>query len=163
MPTVRRSPGLLIVPGWRVLRLLRLAERAERSRFSLGRPLGSYLRYRLAKTWGVFVHPSATVGEVLFAHPASVVIGAGVVLEDDVIVYQNTTFGALHVGATGYPMVGRGATVYAGASIIGPVVVGRDAVVGAHSLVLDSVPEGATVAGTPARPSRDPSRTRADG
>ncbi|MBK7324211.1 MAG: hypothetical protein IPI82_17715 [Candidatus Microthrix sp.] len=73
------------------------------------------------------------------------------VLEDGVTIYQNTTFGARNMEEPGYPTVCRGATVYAGASIVGKVTVGRNAVVGAHSVVAMDVPAGSTVVGAPAR------------
>ncbi len=141
----------LAVPRARVMRLLRVAVRMEAISGPIGWRIGAFCRYRLARTWGIFIHPSAIVGRVHFAHPTSIVIGEGVVLEDGVTIYQNTTFGARSVKEPGYPTVRRGATVYAGASIVGKVTIGRNAVVGAHSVVARDVPAGSTVVGAPAR------------
>ena len=135
----------LAVPRARVMWLLRVAVRVEAFRGPIGWRIGAFCR-----AWGVFIHPSATVGRVHFAHPTSIVIGQGVILEDGVTIYQNTTFGALSVGQYGYPIVRQGATVYAGASIVGKVAIGNNAVVGAHSVVTKDVPAGSTVVGAPA-------------
>lgn len=97
------------------------------------------------------MHPSAKVGNVHFAHPTSVVIGAGVVIEDDVMIWQNVTLGAIDVGSGGYPVVRRGAKLFASSTALGRIEIGADAVIGAHSLVLDDVPAGATAVGQPAR------------
>ncbi len=140
----------LAVPRVRVIRLLRTAVWVEAFRGPVGWRIGAFCRYRLARTWGVFIHPSATVGQVTFAHPTSIVIGEGVVLEDGVTIYQNTTFGARNMEEPGYPTVRQGATIYAGASIVGKVTIGRNAVVGAHSIVAMDVPAGSTVVGAPA-------------
>lgn len=137
-------------PSDAVARSIRRAQWFER-KGSMGRRAGHVTRFRLARTWGVFVHQSASVGAIRFAHPSSVVIGAGVVVEDEVMIWQNVTLGALDVGETDYPVIRRGAKLFAGSSVLGAVEVGEGAVVGAHSLVLSDVPAGATVVGQPAR------------
>ena len=50
-----------------------------------------------------------------------------------------------------YPRVERGATLYAGAKVIGDVRIGRRAVIGANSVVLDAIPDDAVAVGCPAR------------
>lgn len=142
--------GELISPSTVVRRRIDLAQRMERSGSATGRRLGLLVRYRLARSWGVFVHHSARVGDVRFAHPASVVIGAGVVVEDGVTIFQNVTLGAVSDGSARYPVIRRNATLYAGSTVIGGIEVGEGAIVGAHSLVLHDVAPGATVVGAPA-------------
>ena len=151
-----RAFGPMLLPSYRVGRLLRWSRRLNLSNRPLSGLLGGIVRYRLAKVWGVFVHPSADVGDVLITHPVGVVIGSGSVVADGCILYQNVTLGAIDRVAGGYPKLEEGVTVFAGASILGDVVVGENAVVGAHSLVLNDVPAGATVAGAPARIVSEP-------
>jgi serine acetyltransferase len=50
-----------------------------------------------------------------------------------------------------HPKVRDGVLLCAGAKVLGNVEIGRDAKVGAGSVVLQDVPPGATVAGVPAR------------
>lgn len=103
---------------------------------------------------GSEISPRAVLGRgVHFPHPVGIVIGAGGVVEDDVWIFQQVTIGS-H-GRRGedkrYPLVCRGVRIYAGAKVIGGVRIGNGAMVGANSVVLQDVPDGATVAGVPAR------------
>lgn len=142
--------GKWLSPRDRVLRSIHRAQRLEAAGRRWGTWAGIFIRYRLARTWGVYVHSNATVGEVWFAHPTSVVIGAGVVIEDGVTIYQNVTLGAETQNGS-YPVVRTRSTLFAGATVIGGVTIGPDAIVGAHSVVLGDVAPGTTVVGAPAR------------
>lgn len=71
-------------------------------------------------------------------------IGAGVTLS------PFTTIGRV-AGKAGGPILEGLVTVGTGAKILGPVTVGRGAVIGANAVVLDDVPEGAVAVGVPAR------------
>lgn len=140
-------------PEHRAIRELRRAERAERLPIPGAQHLGAYLRLRLARNWGVHVHPKAKVGaRVRFPHPVGIVIGAGCTVEDDVTIGQHVTIGAKSAEDRSHPIVRRGARIYGGSMIIGAIEVGEGAVVGAGSLVLHDVAPGAVVAGSPARP-----------
>lgn len=90
---------------------------------------------------------------VHFPHPVGIIIGAGVVVEDDVFIFQQVTLGshARRGEDKGYPVICRGARLYAGAKVLGAIRVGQDAVVGANAVVLTDVPDGATAVGVPAR------------
>lgn len=90
----------------------------------------------------------------------------GVVLEDEVFVGHNVTFindlyprstnteGRLQTEADWKcvpTLVQRGASIGSGATLLCGITVGRGAVIGAGSVVTHDVPEGAVVAGNPAR------------
>lgn len=71
---------------------------------------------------------------------------------DDVVIRQNTTFGiARTTEPHDRPRIGNSVDIGAGAVIIGAVTVGDRAVIGANAVVLCDVPEGAVMAGVPAR------------
>ena len=116
-------------------------------RGAVGRYIAGWLNFRLARRWSCHIDPRATIGQVLFMHPSAVVIGAGVVVEDGVTIFQGVTLGGTRGG---FPVVRRGATIYGGASVLGPVEVGHHAVVGAGAVVLTDVPPYATAVGVPA-------------
>jgi serine O-acetyltransferase len=86
-------------------------------------------------------------------HPTGIVIGHGVTIEDDVTILQNVTLGHLGdgSGADAYPVIKSGSAIYAGAKIIGAVVVGPNAKIGANAVVLKDVPEGNAAIGVPAK------------
>jgi acetyltransferase-like isoleucine patch superfamily enzyme len=90
----------------------------------------------------------------------------GVIIEDGVFVGHNVSFindkfpravnadGSLQTEADWtlqYTTVKRGASIGTGATILGGITIGERATVGAGSVVTRDVPDGATVAGNPAR------------
>lgn len=89
-----------------------------------------------------------------FPHTQGTVIGANKI-GDNVTIYHNVTFGAreidLDYSILSRPSVGDNVIVGAGAKILGPVMIGNGARVGANAVVVEDVPPGATVVGIPAR------------
>ncbi|SEK65587.1 serine O-acetyltransferase EpsC [Nonomuraea pusilla] len=100
---------------------------------------------------GVEIHPGARIGRRLFIdHAIGVVIGETAVVGDDVTLYHRVTLGGrgFHADAKGavrHPVIGDRVVVGVGASVLGRVHVGDDAVIGAHAVVLTDVPPGARV------------------
>jgi serine O-acetyltransferase len=111
-----------------------------------------------ARFWtGIEIHPAATLGRrVVIDHGMGVVIGETAVVGDDCLIYHGVTLGGKNPGSrdavTGqrHPRIGNRVTIGALAVVLGPVSVGDDAVIGAHSVVLDTVPPGALAVGVPA-------------
>ena len=98
------------------------------------------------------IHPAARIGRRVFIdHGIGVVIGETCIIEDDVIIYQGVTLGgvSLTVGKR-HPTVRRGAVIGAGSKILGNIVIGEEAKVGANSVVVREVPDGSTAIGIPA-------------
>jgi serine O-acetyltransferase len=105
---------------------------------------------------GIEIHPSAEIGHALFIdHGAGVVIGETAVIGDDVTLYQGVTLGGtgFQIGKR-HPSVGDRVTIGSGAKLLGPIVVGDDAKVGANSVVITDVPPNSTVVGNPGHPVR---------
>lgn len=140
---------------WGVAFQLLLTYRLSR-RFACGKwavlcvPL-KWLQYTLS---GSEISPQAMLGRGLhLPHPSGIIIGAGVVVEDDAWIFQQVTIGSHGRSGAGmdYPTVGRGARIFSGAKVLGGIRVGAGALVGANSVVLGSVPDGGTAVGVPAR------------
>jgi serine O-acetyltransferase len=100
---------------------------------------------------GIDIHPGARIGERFFIdHGTGVVIGETCVIGDDVKIYQGVTLGARSFardeggriirGTKRHPDIDDAVTIYSGASILGPVRVGRGAVVGGSVWLTQSVP-----------------------
>ena len=120
----------------------------------IGRLVVVCCNYRISRSWGCYIHPTARLDRPIFPHPIGIVIGSGVVIESGVVIYQGVTIGARSIGETGYPLIRSDVTLYSGATVLGPVEIGRGAIVGAGSLVLSDVLAGQTVVGRPATPVR---------
>lgn len=88
-----------------------------------------------------------------------VFIGHGVTFINDRVPRATTAGGALQTDADWEcqrTLVKRGASIGSGATILGGVTIGENALVGAGSVVTKDIPPNTTVAGNPARPLRHP-------
>ncbi len=102
---------------------------------------------------GIEIHPGATIGERLFIdHGLGVVIGETAEVGDDVLLYQGVTLGGTgNQRGKRHPTLGNRVVVGTGASVLGSIRLGDDVKVGAGSVVVHSVADGATVVGIPGR------------
>lgn len=102
---------------------------------------------------GIEIHPGARIGQRLFIdHGAGVVIGETAEIGDDVLLYQGVTLGGTgNERGKRHPTVGNRVVIGTGAAVLGNIILGDDVKVGAGSVVVHSVPEGATVVGIPGR------------
>jgi len=109
---------------------------------------------------GIEIHPGAVIGRgFVIDHGAGVVIGETTIIGDNVTLYHDVTLGGVapsidsitQIGTKRHPTLSDGVIVGSGAQILGPIVVGEDARVGANAVVTSSVPPGVTAVGIPAR------------
>ena len=100
---------------------------------------------------GIEIHPGATIGRRFFIdHGMGVVIGETSEIGDDVMIYHGVTLGGRSLAKVKrHPTVEDGVTIGAGARILGPVVVGECAKIGANAVVVRDVPPNAVVVGVP--------------
>jgi len=98
------------------------------------------------------IHPAARIGRRVFIdHGFGVVIGETCIIEDDVVIYQGVTLGGVSLTeGKRHPTVRRGAVIGAGSKILGNIVIGEEAKIGANSVVVREVPDGSTAIGIPA-------------
>jgi len=102
---------------------------------------------------GIDIHPGATIGRRFFIdHGMGVVIGETTEIGDDVLLYQGVTLGGTSSKQEKrHPTLGRGVVVGAGAKVLGNITLGNYAKVGAGSVVVNDVPDHATVVGIPGK------------
>jgi len=103
---------------------------------------------------GIQLHPAAQIGRGLYMpHFSGIVIGEGVVIGDNCDIYQHATlgFGAVESEIGRYPHIGNRVLVLAGAVVTGGITVGNDAMIGANTVVTESIPNRAVVVGSPAK------------
>ncbi len=99
------------------------------------------------------IHPGATIGRRFFIdHGAGVVIGETAEIGDDVLLYQGVVLGGTTLEKKKrHPTVGNDVVIGTGAVALGPITIGDGARIGSGSVVVRSVPPGATVVGIPGR------------
>src|SRR5664280_1971990 len=118
-----------------------------------GGRLAARLLSQLARAiTGVEIHPGARIGRRFFIdHGMGVVIGETAEVGDDVLMYHGATLGGRSLARVKrHPTIGDRVTIGSGARVLGPIVVGSDASVGANAVVLHDVPDGHTAVGIPA-------------
>jgi serine O-acetyltransferase len=105
---------------------------------------------------GIDIHPGAQIGKRFFIdHGTGVVIGETSIIGENVKLYQGVTLGALSFpkdergrlirGRKRHPTLEDDVTVYAEATILGDITIGRGAVIGGNVWIRESVPPGAVV------------------
>ncbi len=102
---------------------------------------------------GIEIHPGAKLGRRVFIdHGSGVVIGETAEVGDDVLIYMGVVLGGTALEKVKrHPTIENDVVIGSGASVLGPITVGRGAKIGAGSVVIRPVPPGATVVGVPAK------------
>lgn len=102
---------------------------------------------------GIEIHPGARIGRRVFIdHGSGVVIGETTEIDDDVLLYQGVVLGGTSLGkGKRHPTVGTATVIGAGAIVLGAITIGPRARIGAGSVVVRDVPQGATVVGVPGK------------
>jgi serine O-acetyltransferase len=125
--------------------------------FRLGVPLLARMVSETAhSTTGIDIHPGARIGHSFFIdHGTGVVIGETAVIGRHVRLYQGVTLGARSFpldadgvpikGAPRHPIIEDDVVIYAGATILGRITVGRGAVIGGNVWLTRSVPAGSQI------------------
>ncbi|HJP41867.1 MAG TPA: serine O-acetyltransferase [Dehalococcoidia bacterium] len=100
---------------------------------------------------GIEIHPGASIGPRFFIdHGMGVVIGETTEIGENVVLYQGVTLGGTSTRRVKrHPTLEDGVVVGARAKVIGAVVIGEGAQIGAGSVVVTNVPPNATVVGIP--------------
>ena len=141
---------MLLYPGYKAVRAYRRAHWCYNHKmFFLARAISQHC----VKQTNIEIHPGAQIGRRFFIdHGTGVVIGETAIIGDDCTIYQGVTLGGTGKD-TGkrHPTLGNNVLVGAGAKVLGPFTVGRNAKIGAGSIVLKEVPPNATVVGIPGR------------
>ncbi len=155
-PAARGIGTLEILTGWAGVQAL-LAHRVAHALWEAEVPLAPRtIAYASRAITGVEIHPAAKIGSDFFIdHGSGVVIGETAEIGERVTLYQGVT-----MGGTGFargkrhPTLEDDVTVGSGAKLLGPVTVGRNAKVGANTVVIEDVPDHTTVVGNPGHPVR---------
>ena len=153
-PAARNFPEILIgYPGMTAIIHHRLAHVL----YGLGTRLVARLVAEIAHTrTGIDIHPGASIGSGFFIdHGTGVVIGETAIIGDNVRIYQAVTLGARHFptdedgqlrkGDARHPIVQDDVVIYAGATILGRITIGRGSTIGGNVWLTRDVPANSVV------------------
>ena len=151
-PAPRSRWEVLLYPGVLAVGLHRVAHWLFKGElFFLARLVNHISRMLTA----IDIHPGAEIGKNFFIDHGFVVIGETATIGDDVTIYQQVTLGGTNptngVAGKRHPTIQDGVIIGSGAQVLGPIIVGPSARIGANSVVTKDVPAGATMVGIPAR------------
>lgn len=159
-PAATNFPEVLLAyPGIRAVIAHRLAHLLYRS----GARLLARLLADIAHTrTGIDIHPGAQIGSGFFIdHGTGVVIGETTIIGENVRLYQAVTLGARHFpadetgsvikGAPRHPIIEDDVVIYAGATILGRITIGRGSSIGGNIWLTRSVPPGSQITQANAR------------
>ena len=159
-PAARNFPEILIgYPGMTAIIHHRLAHILHRLKASLIARLFAEIAH--ART-GIDIHPGASIGSGFFIdHGTGVVIGETAVIGDNVRIYQAVTLGArdfpsdddgkLIKGNARHPILEDDVVIYAGATVLGRITIGRGSTIGGNVWLTQDVPPKSIVTQATAR------------
>lgn len=144
---------VLSYPGVKAITIQRIAHELYLQNVPLIPRMMSEYAHRIT---GIDIHPGAKLGKGVFIdHGTGVVIGETAELGDDVKLYQGVTLGALSFpkdacgmiikGAKRHPTIEDGVTIYAGATILGAIVIGKNSVIGGNVWLTEGTEPGTKV------------------
>lgn len=138
-----RSSGFHVVAWYRLAHALRHRAGVP------GRVAAGVVFWIIRHGYGCSIAPTARLGGgLILPHPQGIVVGDGTIVGPRSWIYQNVTIGG-SPNKSGLPRVGADVRTYAGAVLVGPIVVGDGATIGANAVVARDVPAGATVRPAP--------------
>ena len=148
---------VLTYPGVKAIFFHKIANFFAIAKFDLvARIISQFSRFLT----GIEIHPKAKIGKNFFIdHGMGVVIGETAIIGNNVTLYHGVTLGGIspaekskeQIGTKRHPTLGNDVIVGCGAQILGPIVVGDCARIGANSVIFKDVPRFATMVGIPAK------------
>lgn len=153
-PAARNVDEVLVCyPGIKAIIHYRLAHELHK----LGVPLIARMMSEIAHSdTGIEIHPGAQIGKSFFVdHGTGVVIGETAIIGNNVRLYQAVTLGAkrfpvdengaLVKGNLRHPIVEDDVVIYAGATILGRITIGKGSTIGGNVWLTRSVPENSNI------------------
>jgi len=161
---IKRDPAaksklsiILTYPGAKAVFFHKIANFFAIAKFHLvARIISQFSRFLT----GIEIHPNAKIGKNLFIdHGMGVVIGETSEIGDNVTIYHMVTLGGISPSINSddqrntkrHPTLMDNVVVGSGAQILGPVVVGKNAKIGANAVVTKDVDENSVMVGIPAK------------
>ena len=148
---------VLTYPGVKAVFFYKIANFFSLAKFDLiARVISQFSRFLT----GIEIHPKAKIGKNLFIdHGMGVVIGETSDIGNNVTIYHNVTLGGVSPSINAnqqrnskrHPTLHDNVVVGSGAQILGPVIIGKNSLIGANAVVTKDVPEKSIMVGIPAK------------
>ena len=147
---------ILTYPGVKAVFFHRIANFFYQAKFDLiARIFSQFSRFLT----GIEIHPGADIGKNLFIdHGMGVVIGETSKIGNNVTIYHNVTLGGVAPSINSndqrntkrHPTLEDNVVVGSGAQVLGPIIIGKNSLIGSNAVVTKDVPEKSIMAGIPA-------------
>ncbi len=161
---IKRDPAaksklsvILTYPGVKAVFFHQIANFFSLAKFDLiARIISQFSRFLT----GIEIHPKAKIGKNLFIdHGMGVVIGETSEIGNNVTIYHMVTLGGISPSINSddqrntkrHPTLMDNVVVGSGAQILGPVVIGKNAKIGANAVITKHVQENSVMVGIPAK------------
>ena len=157
VPAAKSKISLILTyPGVKAVFFHRIANFFYQAKFDLiARIFSQFSRFLT----GIEIHPGAKIGKNLFIdHGMGVVIGETSEIGDNVTIYHMVTLGGIAPSINSndqrntkrHPTLEDNVVVGSGAQVLGPIVIGKNSLIGSNAVVTKDVPEKSIMAGIPA-------------
>ena len=157
-PAARSKLSIILTyPGVKAIFLYRLSNFFSKAKFNLiARMISQFSRFLT----GIEIHPAANIGKNLFIdHGMGVVIGETSDIGDNVTIYHAVTLGGISPSIKSneqrdikrHPTLKNNVVIGSGAQVLGPIVIGEYAKIGANAVVTKDVEPHAVMVGIPAK------------
>jgi serine O-acetyltransferase len=155
---------ILTYPGVKAIFFHRIANFFAIAKFDLiARMISQFSRFLT----GIEIHPKAKIGKNLFIdHGIGVVIGETSDIGNNVTIYHNVTLGGISPSINSneqrnikrHPTLEDNVVVGSGAQILGPIIIGKNSLIGSNSVITKNVSEKSVMVGIPAKKVGDASK-----
>ena len=155
---------ILTYPGVKAIFFHRIANFFAVAKFDLiARIISQFSRFLT----GIEIHPKAKIGKNLFIdHGMGVVIGETSDIGNNVTIYHNVTLGGISPSINSneqrnikrHPTLEDNVVVGSGAQILGPIIIGKNSLIGSNSVITKNVSEKSVMVGIPAKKVGDASK-----
>ena len=148
--SVSKREIVLAYPGLQAVSVFRIAHFLHQRSVPL---IPRIMTEHIHSKTGIDIHPGVSIGRgLMIDHGTGIVIGETAVIKDQVRLYQGVTLGALspqhslaNPDLKRHPTIENNVIVYAGATILGDVVVGEGSIIGGNVWLTHSIPPNSRV------------------
>ena len=140
----------LVDPGIWIVCFFRLQDFFYRKNI----PLAPWVIFMLNRVlFSVEILPGAKIGGALrIQHGSGIVIGNQVQLGRNTTIYHGVTIGSrLSNDSDGWPIIGNNCLLSAGSTILGPIRIMDNVIIGANAVIFKNIPANVTVVGNPGK------------